>query len=192
VPEAGRDLRFSPANAGNWADIETVFRDCGDGSKCWCAYWYLPNREFKAGKGEGNRQWFRRHVAAGAEPGILAFVDGEPAGWLSVAPREKFDRLNRSRSFKPIDDQPVWSMNCFIVREKFRRQGLMRRLIRAGIEFVRGRGGQVIEAYPFEATRKAIPGYDLFVGTAAAFRANGFVEVARPLPTRPVMRLMLE
>jgi len=191
VPEAGDQFTFLPAIATRWADVEAVFADCGDARKCWCAFWYLPNRDFKAGWGEGNREWFERLVKSGAEPGILAYSDKEPAAWLLIAPREKLDRLRRSRTFAPIDTAPAWAMNCFVVRKKFRRRGLMRALIRAGIGFVRERGGRVIEAYPFQSNRKAIPGYDLFVGSAAAFQANGFVEVARPLPTRPIMRLQL-
>ncbi len=182
---------FAAATADRWRDLEIIFADCGDARKCWCAFWYLPNRDFKAGWGEGNHKWFERLVASRAEPGILAYRGDEPAAWLGIAPRDRLERLNRSRTFKPIDSEPAWTMNCFVVRRNFRRQGLTRELIRAGIEFVRERGGKIIEAYPFQANRKAIPGYDLFVGSAAAFRDCGFAEVARPLPTRPVMRLSL-
>jgi GNAT superfamily N-acetyltransferase len=191
VPEPGADFSFHPATPDRWPDVRTVFEDSGDARKCWCAFWFLPNREFKAGWGEGNRNWFQRLVKSGAAPGIVAYRDGEPAGWLLIAPRANLDRLRRSKPFAPLDDEPAWAMNCFVVRKKFRRQGLMRALIRAGIELVRERGGTVIEAYPFQSNREAIPGYDLFVGSAAAFRDNGFREVARPLPTRPVMRLEL-
>lgn len=180
-----------PATPERWDDVETVFRDCSDGRKCWCAFWYLPNKEFKAGWGEGNAGHLKSLVLSGSEPGVLAYIDGEPAGWLSVAPRQNFDRLNRSKSFAPVDDKPVWAMNCFIVRKAFRKSGLMRALIAGGIDLVRDKGGKTIEAYPFESNRAGIPGYDLFVGTAAAFRDHGFVEVARRLPTRPVMRLEL-
>ena len=185
------EIRIEPATRGRWRDVASVFEDCSDGRKCWCAFWYLPNKDFKAGLGTPNRAMLEKLVRSGAEPGVLAYCGDAPAGWLSIAPREKFDRLNRSKSFAPVDSKPVWSMNCFIVKRAFRRSGMMRELIRGGIDFVAKRGGKTIEAYPFEANRKAIAGYDLFVGTAAAFREFGFAEVARRLPTRPIMRLEL-
>lgn len=188
---AGAAIRIEPATAKRWDDLVSVFADCGDARKCWCAFWYLPNAQFKAGWCEKNRATLERLVKTGEEPGVLAYVGKEPAGWLSVAPRERFDRLNRSKSFAPVDGKPVWSMNCFVVKREFRRQGLMRVLIAGGIEFARKKGAAALEAYPFEANRKAIAGYDLFVGTAAAFRACGFGEVARRLPTRPILRLDL-
>jgi GNAT superfamily N-acetyltransferase len=182
---------FQPATAERLADVTAVFGDCSYGRKCWCAYWYLPNRDYKAGWGEGNRAHFEGLVLTGKEPGIIAYAGDEPAGWLGIAPRTAFDKLNRSKPLAPIDDRQVWAMNCFIVRKPWRRSGLMRQLIRAGLEFVCERGGRVVEAYPFDGNRKPL-GDELFIGTAAAFRDCGFTEVARRLPSRPVMRLTLE
>lgn len=184
------EFAIHPVSPDRLADCAAVFSDCSYGRKCWCCYWYLPNRDYKAGWGEGNRRFFESLVLAGREPGIIGYVGGEPAAWLGIAPRAAFDRLNRSKSFAPVDDIPVWSMNCFIVRKAWRKSGMMRRLIAGGIEFVRERGGKTVEAYPFEGTRKPLND-ELFVGTAAAFRNLGFVEVARRLPSRPVMRLEL-
>jgi hypothetical protein len=171
-------------------DACTVFEGCSYGRKCWCAYWYRPNREHKAGWGSGNRAFFEELVKSGEEPGIIAFVDDQPAGWLGIAPRTSFDRLNRSKPFAAIDDTPVWAMNCFIIERQFRRSGLMRGLIMAGLDFIRQRGGAVAEAYPWEGNRKPLVD-ELFVGTAAAFRDCGFVAVARRLPSRPIMRRSL-
>jgi GNAT superfamily N-acetyltransferase len=181
---------FEPAIAERLTDIAAIFGDCSYGRKCWCAYWYLLNRDYKAGWGQGNKAHFEALVLAGKEPGIIAYAGDEPAGWLGIAPRTVFDRLNRSKPLAPVDDLEVWAMNCFIVRKPWRRSGLMRRLIRAGVEFVRQRGGRIVEAYPFDGTRKPL-GDELFIGTAAAFADCGFVEVARRLPARPVMRLEL-
>lgn len=183
-------IAFAPAGSERFDDVAAVFADCSYGRKCWCGYWYLPNRAYKAGWGEGNRQHFETLVKSGAEPGIIAYADGEPACWLGIAPRTAFDKLTRSKPLAPVDETPVWSMNCFIVRKQWRRTGMMRRLIGAGIDFVRERGGRTIEAYPFDANRKPLND-ELFIGTAAAFRDCGFSEVARRLPSRPIMRLTL-
>lgn len=125
---------FFPATTDRLAEIEAVFDDCADARNCRCAYWYLPNADYKAGWGEGNRNWFRSLVAEPRPPGILAYHQNEPAGWCGVAPRVVFDRLRRSKPFAPVDDTPVWSINCFIVRKPFRRQGLSRLLLKHAVE----------------------------------------------------------
>lgn len=107
-----------------------------------------------------------------------------------MAPREDHDRLNRSKPFAPIDDTAVWSITCFIVRKGYRRKGLMRRLIGAAIDHARERGATVLEAYPVEVCGKSGRS-ELYFGSLGAFLDNGFSEVARPLPGRPMVRLTL-
>ncbi len=60
----GAKVTIRPATPGRWPDVEAVLRDCADAARCWCAYWYLPNRDFKAGWGEANRQLLADRVAA--------------------------------------------------------------------------------------------------------------------------------
>ena len=179
---------FVLATADGLTDIESVFDDCAGGRNCRCAYWYLPNADYKAGWGEGNRSWFRDLVTQPRPPGILGYHDDEPAGWCGVAPRAVFDRLRRSKPFAPVDDRPVWSINCFIVRKPFRRQGLSRLLLKHAVEFARGNGAECLEAYPVDQRRAAGTG-DLYPGTLSIFLDAGFAEVARRLPTRPIVRL---
>jgi len=180
---------IAPATAERWADVVEVFEGCSYGRKCWCAYWYLPNAEFKEGWGETNRGPLERLVKEGAEPGLIAYVEGVPAGWVGLAPRRSFDRLNRSKTFAPIDDVGVWAVNCFIVGRRFRRRGLVSTLAGAAASFAIGKGAPGVEAYPLEPGPKT-GASDLYLGTPNAFAAAGYVEVARPLPRRPVMRRM--
>lgn len=179
-------VTIQPATPERWPDVECVFRDCADAGRCWCAYWYLPNRDFKAGWGEGNRHALRDRIEAGLEPGVIAYDGGEPVGWAGIAPRADFDRLRRSRPLAPIDDRRAWALNCFIVRKAWRRRGLMRPLIRGAVAHARAQGATTIEAYPVDG--RSPSHWDLFLGTPAAFRESGFVEVARRLPRRPILR----
>jgi GNAT superfamily N-acetyltransferase len=178
-----------PVTAKRWADLVAIMQSCSYGRKCWCAYWYLPNAEFKAGWGEANRAPLERLVTAKRKPGLIAYVDGAPAAWVSVAPRGNFDRLNRSRNFAAIDGRDVWAVNCFIIAPPFRRRGLMTKLAAAAAEFAIESGAEGAEAYPLEPGPKT-GANDLYLGTPRAFAAAGYVEVARPLPRRPVMRRM--
>jgi hypothetical protein len=180
------EVTIRPATPDRWPDVEAVFRGCADASRCWCAYWYLPNREFKAGWGQGNRHVLHGRVAAGLEPGVLAYAGETPAGWAGIAPRGEFDRLRRSKPLAPVDERPAWALNCFVVTKQFRRQGLMRPLIRGAVAHAVAHGATTIEAYPVDSGKPS--SWDLFLGSPAAFREAGFTEVARRLPRRPILR----
>ena len=45
----GLSPRIVPVTPSRWDDLAEVMGSCSYGRKCWCAYWYLPNAEFKAG-----------------------------------------------------------------------------------------------------------------------------------------------
>jgi hypothetical protein len=69
-------------------------------------------------------------VNSGVVPGLIAYVDGKPAGWSSVSPREQFVRLNNSRTLKSPDPQRVYSVVCLFVKRPHRRQGLSSLLLK--------------------------------------------------------------
>jgi hypothetical protein len=188
---------MSTALAASWQaatpdrldDLSAVMNDNAISRSCWCAYWYRTNADYKAGWGRDNPKTLTQLVAGGGEPGIIAYVEGRPAAWVSIAPRRNFDRLNRSRNFAAIDDLDVWAVNCFVVVKHFRRQGLMPKLARFAADFAFAKGAPGVEGYPLEPSEKSGPD-DLFVGSVNAFLAAGYREVARPLPRRPIMRLL--
>ena len=151
-------------------------------------WWRLDRPAWNRGKGEGNRKAFRKLVRSGAEPGVLAYADGEPVGWCAIAPRRQYPRLGNSRILAPVDDQPVWSVSCFFIARGFRHQGLSAELLKATVEFARNRGAKTIEGYPHE-TKKATADAFVYTGLASAFRKAGFKEVARRSKTRPIMRV---
>ena len=185
------DLAFAPATPERWADIAAVIGACGDARHCWCAYWYLPNAAYRAGRRDGsNRGFLEGLVEGGATPGVIAYQGGRPVAWCGVGPRSAQTRLTRSRNLAPVDAQDVWSITCFVVVKEAPRQGLMRRLIEAAVDLARTRGAAVVEGYPLDLQRKAFAG-ELFVGTLRAFSAAGFVEVARRSPHRPIVRRVL-
>jgi GNAT superfamily N-acetyltransferase len=127
-------------------------------------------------------------VTSGEIPGLLAYDDRRPVGWCSVAPREKFSALERSRILKKIDETPVWSITCFFIEKDYRRKGLSILLIKAAVDYVEGQGGKVLEAYPVEPRKKNMPPVFVWTGLAAGFAKAGFVECIRRSETRPIMR----
>ncbi len=179
---------FHPLTPERWADFEKLFGKCGAGGGCWCMWRRLSKREFDAQKGEGNRRAMKAIVDSGLVPGILAYHEGQPVGWCSVAPREEFPRLERSRILKPVDKQPVWSVVCFFVDKLHRRRGVAARLLEAAVEYVRERGGSIVEGYPVEPKRSGMPDLFAYQGLVSMFRSVGFTEVARRSETRAMMR----
>jgi GNAT superfamily N-acetyltransferase len=180
-----------PLTPERWADLETLFGPHGGCGGCWCMWWRLTRAEFERQKGEANRHAIKAIVESGHVPGLLAVVDGVPAGWCAVAPRESFPALDRSRILKRVDDLAVWSVVCFFVERCFRNGGLTTCLLQAAIERVRQQGGTILEGYPVEPKKEHVPDPFVYTGLASTFRKAGFVECARRSETRPIMRYYL-
>ncbi|MEZ0396610.1 MAG: GNAT family N-acetyltransferase [Anaerolineales bacterium] len=185
------EAAFYPLTSDRWDDFERLFGPRGACAGCWCMYWKQTRRDFEAMKGEPNRLAQKAFVESGCVPGLLAYVDGLPAGWVAVEPRSAYPTLARSRVLAPLDDAPVWSLPCFFVGRKFRRRGLTVALLKAAVEYVKSQGGKVVEGYPVETQGREAPPVFIYTGTASAFRQAGFVEAARRSPTRPIMRFVI-
>jgi len=147
----------------------------------------LTAAEWRAARAS-NRRAFQRLVRSGAVPGLIAFEDGRPVGWVAVAPRSEYRRFERSRVLAPVDDQPVWSVPCFFVRREGRGRGLTVKLLRAACAWAATHGARRVEGYPLEPRAGRLPPAFAWYGLASAFRAAGFREVARRSDTRPIMR----
>ena len=181
------ELTYSPVTPATWADFEAVFGQNGACAGCWCMWWRLPRAEWTRQQYEGNRLAMRALVDGGHVPGLLAYRDGTPVSWCSVAPRSFFPVLDRSRVLKPVDDLPVWSIVCFYTCVGHRRRGMTAGLIGAALDWARQNQAAVVEAYPVDRVGAFSSGGD-FTGVASSFTRAGFVEVARRSPTRPIMR----
>ena len=181
-------LEFHPLTPDRWSDFEQLFGPRGAYGGCWCMWWRTSRSQFEKQGNEGNRQAMKAIVELGQVPGIIAYLDGQPVGWCSVAPRETYASLNRSHVLKRLDDKPVWSIVCFYVAKAHRGQNLALELIRGSIDYVRGQGGEIVEAYPTQPVGGRLPPVSSFMGIPAVFEQAGFVECARPSKSKVVMR----
>jgi GNAT superfamily N-acetyltransferase len=178
-----------PLTPERWGDFETLFGPNGACAGCWCAWFLMTNREFKEAGKEGHKEMLRTLVHSGVEPGLIAYADGVPAGWVALAPREKYVRLATSVLLAPVDDQPVWVIPCFFIHRNYRHMGVMRRLLEGAIDYARARGVGILEAFPLEVTDK-INAMSLFTGKAAVFYHLGFEQVAQR-ESRAILRKKL-
>jgi GNAT superfamily N-acetyltransferase len=181
-------FRVLPLTPERWEDFVTLFGPRGACGGCWCMTPRLTRSEYERRKGAGNRRAMKRLVSSGNPPGVLGYVDGEPAAWCSLEPREAFSSLTRSRILKPVDDKPVWSIVCLFIAREHREKGVSVALIQGAVEWARSNGARIIEAYPVEPRKKPMPPVFAYTGIASAFRTAGFREVARRSETRPIMR----
>jgi GNAT superfamily N-acetyltransferase len=181
-------IDIQPLTPDRWADLERLFGPRGAFGGCWCMFNRLTGREFEAGQGEGNRTGLRALVDGGRIPGLLAYQEGEPVGWVSVAPRSEFGRIERSPVTRPIDDQPAWSVVCFYIDRHHRHSGVGTALLEAAVDHAAAHGARLVEGYPKDPRRDQIPDIYAWQGIASMFRAAGFDEVARRKEGRPIMR----
>ncbi|HNR02118.1 MAG TPA: GNAT family N-acetyltransferase [Anaerolineaceae bacterium] len=185
-PIVVENWEFHPLTPESWGDFETLFGPNGACAGCWCAWFLMTHREFQKSGKEGHKELMRTLVHSGVEPGLIAYADGVPAGWVALAPRESYKRLATSVVMGPVDEQAVWVIPCFFIHRDYRRQGLMDKLLAAAVEYARGKDVEMLEAFPLEAEGKMSP-IQLFTGKASVFRSLGFEQVAQR-NDRPVFR----
>jgi len=188
-------LTIRPLTPSRWSDLETVFaaRGCSVARGCWCMFYRETGPAVvPAGvrRAEVQRKKLLALCNAGPPPGLIAYQEGRPVGWVTLGPREKFLRLARSPVMKPVDDAAVWSIVCFVVPAEFRHQGVARALLRGAVDYAARRGARILESYPVDRATRARD-EDLWFGVKAMFDQAGFTEVARRKSRRPVMRLQL-
>ena len=145
-------------------------------------FWRVSRKEFAENGNAGNRRAMKRLVDAGTVTGLIGYVDDEPAGWISIDRRERYESLERSRVLKRVDDRPVWSIVCFFIPKSRRGTGMMGQLLEGALEYARDNGARIVEAYPAPKPGGAASNY---MGLRSEFEKAGF----RPVPENPrVMR----
>lgn len=186
--DSAADIRVEPATSERWADVLRLAGERGFTSGCWCMWWRVTNQQFTDQPAEDRRTALEALVQDGAQPGLVAYVGDEPVGWVAVAPRGEYPRLDRSRKLKPVDDQPVWSIPCFYIDRRHRRRGVAARLLDAAVAHARAQGAQMVEAYPIDVENPGSKSSaELYTGTLPLFERAGFDEVVRR-EGRPIVR----
>lgn len=147
--------------------------------------WRTTTEEVKHGDGASRKAMIKSRVDAGVPIGILAFRDGVPVGWCSVAPRSTY---RPGMAAVLPDDAGVWSVVCFFVVRAERERGTMRALLVAAEGHARARGATVLEGYPVDPDS---PSYR-FGGLVHVFADQGFVAIGKAGSRRHVVRLALQ
>jgi GNAT superfamily N-acetyltransferase len=181
-----------PLTPERWGDFDALFQTNSVTRNCWCMWFRRTNEEFRHGGGKPMRAAFEHIVqTAPAPPGVLAYVDGKPAGWCAVAPRDDYPRITRSRNVKPIDDEPAWAITCFFIAKDARGAGLSSKLLDAAVTLAKQHGARLVEGYPVDPSQGPLTPDQAFHGLQPVFERAGFTEAIRRAPKRPIMRRRL-
>jgi len=198
-PIAPEQVAIVPANEASWADLVAIF-GTADAGHCQCQRFKVVGWIWRDSTQEQRTAMLRAQTACGnpdaaATSGLVAYVDGEPAGWVAVEPRIAYPKLRTSRvpwtgRAEDKDDDGVWAITCFAVRKGYRGRGLTYLLAEATIDFARERGARALEAYPMiTPPGKEITWGEVHVGARQVFEDAGFQEISHPTVRRVVMRI---
>ena len=194
------ELEIHPLDRSRLPDLAALFGQGGDPRWCWCAFYRVRSVDFRTSTPESNRAVLEGAVdevaADGRAPGLVAYRDGEPIGWVSVGPRDDYARLQHSKILAPLDDAPVWSIVCFVVARRARGSGVASALLEAAVEYARAHGATLLEAYPVDTSAGRVSAATAYKGTLHMYERLGFEVVARrqanrTSPERPIVRLAL-
>ncbi|MCI0399279.1 MAG: GNAT family N-acetyltransferase [Chloroflexi bacterium] len=155
---------------------------------CFCVAWWTPGWEgWGERTAEENYQLRQALLERGEYDGYLLYVEGAPAGWCQVGPRDRLAKL--AQQFELGPDPDVWAISCFFIAPAYRRQGLAARLLAEVLADLQRRGVHRVEAFPKRGPE--LDALELWNGPEEMFRAAGF-EVAQDDPRRPVLELRIE
>ncbi len=167
-----------PVTADRFDDFADVINPNRRDNHCWCLSHRLRAKEIDE-LGDGSRESAARALAAGPGSfGVVTYRDDVPVGWCHIAPRAEITRLAASGLIRPVDDLPVWSIICVVVRSGHRRQGVTEHLIEGAVSYAAAQGAPAVESYPVDPQGRM----DLtmaFVGTRAMFERRGFEVVGQ-------------
>jgi GNAT superfamily N-acetyltransferase len=193
-------LRIVPANEASWDDLAAIFGTADYAARCRCQRFKVIGWFWRDSTLEQRTAMLQAQTGCGdpdaaTTSGLVAYVDGEPAGWVAVEPRTAYPKLRTSRvpwtgRDEDKDDDGVWAVTCFVVRKGYRGRGLTYPLARAAVDFARQRGARSLEAYAMiTEPGKEITWGELHVGARQVFEDAGFTEAHRPTVRRTVMRI---
>src|SRR6185437_15998735 len=132
-------LRIVPADQASADDLDAVFAR-GDPARCRCQWFKIRYAEWRATPADELARRLREqtqcgHPGAASTSGLVAFLDGEPAGWCAVQPRTAYPRLLTAKvpwagRQEERTDERVWAVTCFVTRPAYRRRGVGRGTVR--------------------------------------------------------------
>ena len=180
-------ITYHPVTSERLGDLARFSEAHGKFRYCSCMRWRLTSSEYRRSTKESRVAALDDCVQQGMPIGVLAYDGDKPIGWCSIAPRETYGALERFRALPRLDDARVWSVVCFFVDARSRRDGLTLGLLKAAVAYARSLGAAIVEGYPVEPGK-----IYTYMGSPETVRKAGFKDVTPPGQERRVMRIILD
>jgi GNAT superfamily N-acetyltransferase len=166
------EIDIRPVTAKNWDDFRALFEARGGPHYCWCSLYRFPRGQHLS-KAE-KRASMHRLVIDAVPIGVLAYDGDVPVGWCSIAPRDSYAKLQRSRTMPRVTpkETPTWTVLCFFVPRLHRGRHITHALLRGAIPYARAEGAKVLEGYPYDSAGTTAT----HRGHSSIFRDAGFHE----------------
>jgi GNAT superfamily N-acetyltransferase len=183
----GHDLEVHPVTLDRWPDMVDLFERPGPRGAwprtgaCYCMFWRLEptryeenfrRRSIEGVTGGPNKNRMHAIVAEGRTPGLLAYREGRPCGWVAVSPRSALVRLSHVPGNLTDDEsahEGAWAISCFYVYRGDWGTGVATSLLEAAVAHAVEHGAVSIEAYPIMAGN-----IDPYTGYDTMFERAGF------------------
>jgi GNAT superfamily N-acetyltransferase len=171
-------IEVVPATVDRFEDVATMLGPKSpNASVCWCLSHRVDSKINRALVGPARGEYVRMLCSRDVAPGVLAYDDGDVAGWAAVAPRSELP-FARSTKIPHVDDLPVWSVWCIRVRPGHRGRGISQAALEGAAEYARSQGAPAVEGYPVDNRGQKVDLTMAYVGTRALFERAGFDKVA--------------
>jgi GNAT superfamily N-acetyltransferase len=191
------EIRCAPLGKEHGAALAALFERAE--SRCYCRYFHFDGDKNAwqarlAFEPERNRDALLERAAASPAGGVVAIREnGDVVGWMKLEASSELPKLYGQRVYRALpcftgDRSRVWTLGCFLVDPAFRRRGVARALVRAGVSLARAQGAQAIEAFPRRA--EGIGAEELWTGPFAVLAEEGF-EIVHEQTQYPVLRRVL-
>ena len=171
-------IEVAPATADRFDDVAIMLGPKRpDATVCWCLSHRVDAKTNRQLMGPARGEYVRSLCGRDQGPGVLAYEDGEVAGWAAVAPRSELP-FARSRKIPHVDDLPVWSVWCIRVRPGYRRRGISHELLTGAVAYARRQGAPAVEGYPVDNRGEKVDPTLAYVGTRGVFERAGFTKAS--------------
>ncbi|WP_162164033.1 GNAT family N-acetyltransferase [Acholeplasma hippikon] len=142
--------------------------------KCYCVGWNDSNDNLTYSDKDTRRTYAHKYVIEEKITGYIAELDNKIIGWVNVNHKTNCSQCANWKnymSYVPMDQKKVLSIYCFVVNEKYYRQGIASQLLKKVIEDAIVEDYDLIESYPYE---EKLHGYSNFGGYVSMYEKEGF------------------
>ncbi len=166
-----------------------AFADNPDWAGCYCQFYHYAagDPRWDEAGGQENRALAREGILGGRMQGYLAYADGKAVGWCNAGPKAGYIRLMSDQRLCGDDDAHTFSIVCYVVDARLRRQGIARALLQQACADARKQHYAYAEAYPQLLEASDASHYH---GPQSLYEEEGF-RVHKELGASCVMRLHL-